>query len=204
MVLRIGILRALSLIGAIVGLACALLTPGVRADLALMAAWLVLLLGLLVAGRRHWLGRFAVASLVAVVWVGFARERYAYNHNYLVVAGVNLFPLFAWGTGLFAVYAVFRIVAGLLPELPPGAQFALFAGVYWLLLVTFEVLGYNAFGIRNLAQAGRSALPGLPCMHMPAWMRAVYFALGPAFYLLCEFLPACRRPAPVPAGRESG
>jgi hypothetical protein len=181
-----GVLRAAGLIAAVLAGTCAILAQVVRADMALMAVWVGLLLYLLISGRRHWLSRLIVASVLALVWVAFAREHYAYNHDFLVVAGLNLFPLFAWGNGLFATYVIFRIVAGVLPTLPFAGRFVLFAAVYWALLVTFEILGYHAFDIRDLAVAGYPAMPGLRCMHAPNWMRAAYFALGPAFFLLCE------------------
>jgi len=102
--------RALIRSGLLLGMGIGALAQP-RADLGLAALWLGGVGFLAWTRRRAWLGRLAIATAVAAAWVCFARRQYAYNQPYLVLAGVCVFPLFAWGTGLFTVYAIHHHLA---------------------------------------------------------------------------------------------
>jgi hypothetical protein len=177
--------RALARSGLLLGMGIGALAQP-RADLGLGALWLGTVVFLVWTRRRVWLARLGIACAMAAVWVWSARSHYVYNQPYLVLAGMNVFPLFAWGTGLFAVYAIHHHVAEARGLKSVWVRLALFCLAYWPLLIAFEALGYNVFRIHDVAVAGNPPLPFGRCMHMPTWMRTAYFLMGPLFFALCE------------------
>ena len=158
-----------------------------RPDYVMIAAYLLILPYLILTQRKVLFYHLLVASLVAIVWMLIAKDQYGYNHDFLTLFGINLFPLFGWAVVLFLVYAIYSHYEHILKEHSFFRQMLLFAAFYMPILIAFETLGYHAFDIRNVANA---AFPGLiicDCIHAPRWMQSAYFAIGPIFFSLCAF-----------------
>jgi hypothetical protein len=169
----------------------------VRGDLALLGLWGVLLAYLIWFRKVRWLLRLTVAFGVSLVWQALAHDQYAYNQAFLVVAGVNLYPLLAWGAGLFAVYVIGHHMAALGGVRSLAARLAILCVTFWALLLTFEGLGYRVYGIRDLAVAQHPPLAA-GCLRGPTWMKAAYLSLGPLFFALCLVVDRLnRRDSPV-------
>jgi hypothetical protein len=156
------------------------------ADVTLMAAWVAGATWLVARRQWRWIGRLALATALSVVWVSCAGPNYCYNRPYLTVNGASLYALFAWACGLFVVYMIHAWIARAARQTTRLRRLAVFCTVYWILLVAFEAYGYHTLQIRDTAVSQYPELPLLRCMHMPGWMRAVYFSMGPVFFVLCE------------------
>ena len=127
-----------------------------------------------------------LASVFALGWVMIANTQYSYNHENVYVLGLNLFPLFAWASGLFLVYFIHACWEHRLSN--PYAQITGFILFYWIMLLMAESLGYHVLDIQNLATAAHAGLPGCNCLHAPPWMQLAYIAMGPLYVGSCKLL----------------
>ena len=155
------------------------------ADQVVFAAYFLTILYLVVTRRTKLFLHFAVASVIAALWAYLGRAEYGYNQPFLVIGGMNAFPLFAWAAGLFATYLLFSHEEHVFRLKGFGSQLGLFLAIYWPLLILAETVAYHVFNIHNVASAAYVGLPLCDCLHAPRWMQALYFAMGPIFFTLC-------------------
>lgn len=113
---------------------------------------------ILLTRRKSLYYHFAIASIVASVWMFIAKDEYGYNRDFITVAGINFYPLFAWAIGLFGAYVLYSHYEHILKEQGFLRKFLLFAAFYWPLLISVEMIAYHIFNIRNLATTLQWAL----------------------------------------------
>lgn len=167
---------------------CIILLGLVRPDALVMTIFLVLPFYLILTKRKVGIKQLLVSFLVALGWMLFSNSQYGYNLDIASLAGINLYPLFAWSTGLFAVYLVYSHWEETLKNKTHLNKFLLFTLIYVFLLITVETLAYHVFGIVNLTTGTYPGLPICDCIHAPRWMQISYFLLGPIYFTICEFL----------------
>jgi hypothetical protein len=148
------------------------------ADLVLAYSWIFILLYVLVTKRILALTHLIIATLVAIVWLNYAKEYYGYSYAYHKILGMNLLPLMAWTLSLFGLSEVFNY----LTLSKKRYRFLLFIPVFWIFLITFETIAYHVLEIRNTTTGSFVGLPYCNCIHAPTWMKVVYFSMGPAYY----------------------
>ncbi|HDP70682.1 MAG TPA: hypothetical protein ENN38_07760 [Actinobacteria bacterium] len=143
---------------------------------------------LILTERKSLIYSLTIASVVSLTWMLIARNEYGYNSNFLIILDINLFPLFAWALGLFALYIIYSHCEPILKEQGFMKKFLLFIAIYWLMLIAIEAIGYRFFNIHNLSAAGYQGLPIFGCIHAPRWMQVAYFSMGPVFFVTCRVL----------------
>lgn len=148
---------------------------------------------------RHLLRPFAVATLVAFLWMLIGADQYRYSWQ-TTIGGITLFPFFAWSLGLTGIYAVHFY---LFRRRSFWASAALFCLLFWIGLLGFETIAYHALGLRNQGGIGHPGLPLCDCIHAPVWMQTIYLLLGPVFYALLTLWNRAKAPAPTAAGRAA-
>ncbi len=159
-----------------------------RPDYVVIAAYFLLMPYLLLTQRKSFLYHLLAASLVAVTWMLIAKKQYGYNHEFLALLGVNLFPLFAWAVGLFLIYVLYSHYEHMINKKGYAKQLLLFTAICIPMLIAVETLAYHVFNIRNVATASYQGLPICDCIHAPRWMQASYLAMGPIFFSICSAL----------------
>lgn len=157
-------------------------------DYVVIAAYLLVIPYVLLTQRKSLYYHFIVSSVIALMWMLIAKGEYGYNRDFLTLAGINLYPLFAWAIGLFGAYLIYSHYEHILKEQGFLRQFLLFVAFYWPLLIAVETIAYHVFDIRNIAAASYLGLPICDCIHAPKWMQAAYFAMGPVFFSVCYAL----------------
>ena len=156
-----------------------------KPDLVVMAAFVLIILYLLLTERLSLFYHLLVAFAVALGWMLIAKNEYGYNQQFLTIAGINLYPLFSWAAGMFALYLIYSHFEHKLKKRTLGKQLGLFLLFYWPSLIAVETIAYHVFNIKNLAAAQYAGLPLCDCIHAPPWMQASYFVLGIVFFTLC-------------------
>jgi len=149
-----------------------------NADLVLAYSWIFILLYVLVTKRILGLVHLILATLVAIIWLNYAKDYYGYIYSYHKILGMNLLPLMAWALSLFGLSEVFNY----LTLSKKRYRFLLFIPVFWIFLITFETIAYHVLEIRNTTTGSFVGLPYCNCIHAPTWMKLVYFSMGPAYY----------------------
>ena len=149
-----------------------------NADLVLAYSWIFILLYVLVTARILALMHLIIATLVATIWLNYAKDYYGYMYAYHKILGMNLLPLMAWALSLFGLSEVFNY----LTMSKKRYRFLLFIPVFWIFLITFETIAYHVLEIRNTTTGSFVGLPYCNCIHAPTWMKVVYFAMGPVYY----------------------
>jgi len=129
--------------------------------------------------------RIIIAIALSIIWVSSAHNEYGYNYNFPKIYSLNLFPLLFWPLGLIAMYIVYAYFTRFIKKPNFKKNLLLFITLYWPLLILAEYIGYYFFNVHNLATSMYSGLPICHCMHAPAWMQFMYFAMGPVFLLIC-------------------
>ena len=155
-----------------------------QADLILLISWPFIFGYFLLKGRIKALAHLLLATLMAVIWVQFAKEYYGYKYDYLKIFGMNTLPLMAWtltllGLGEVCNYLRFKRKIH---------KFLLFVPSFWFLLILFETVAYHVLEIRNTMTGNYVGLPFCNCLHAPTWMKFVYFSMGPLFYSTSIFV----------------
>lgn len=161
-----------------------------RPDIVVIIVYGLLVAGILVLGKKEALWRLILASVIALIWMIIARHHYGYNQELLSVAGINLFPLFAWAIGLFGAYLLYVQSEHILKKKTALTKMVLFVALYWTILIVLETLAYHVFHIQNLAVAGYPGLPLCNCIHGPRWLQLSYMLLGPIYFTSSELLKA--------------
>ena len=149
---------------------------------------ILIILYLLLTGRKSLFYHFFVAFSISFIWVLIANERYGYADNNAIIFGLNIFPMFAFTVGLLGTYMIYSHFEKILKKRSFIQKLLLFAILYWVLLIFAESIGYHVFGISNIANANYQGLPFCNCLHAPYWMQAAYFLIGPLFFSICSFL----------------
>ncbi len=178
------LLIADKLITALIILFLGLFSP----DYVVIAAFFLVIPYLILTQRKILFYHLMVSSAVALVWMFIAKNEYMYNQDFLTLAGINLFPLFAWATGLFAIYVIYSHYEHILNEQGFVRKLLLFIAFYFPFLIGTETIAYHLFNIHNIAAAAYRGLPICDCIHAPRWMQAAYFAIGPIFFSVCHIL----------------
>ncbi|MFA6027549.1 MAG: hypothetical protein WC752_01350 [Patescibacteria group bacterium] len=160
----------------------------VRADIVLLVAYIILAGYFIWYKKKHNFARLALATIITLIWAYLGREQYGYNHDYLSFFGINFLPLFAWSLGLTGIYTIFLLIKKYFVIEKKYKDVIIFLVVYWSALLLIETIGYHAFNVHDLQTALYEGLPICDCMHAPNWMRAVYFLLGPLFFIICYVL----------------
>lgn len=161
-----------------------------RLDYFLIAVYLTFLLYLFVEHRKRLFYHFLVGTGVAIGWMLIGKNEYGYNQDFAGFAGFNFFPLFAWASGLFIAYIIYRWVKEQIKFKKCDFlwNFLLFTALYWPMLIFGETVGYHVFNVHNLATAQYAGLPFCDCLHAAPWMKVAYFTLGPVFFTACYIL----------------
>ena len=155
-----------------------------RPDYVVIAAFFLVILYLFLTQRKVLFYHLAVASAVALIWMLITKNEYGYNQNFLTVAGINLYTLFAVALSLFTVYVIYSHYEHILKAQGYVRKILLFIVFYVPLLILVETVAYHAFDIRNVATASYAGLPLCDCIHAPPWIQASYFLLGPIFFTI--------------------
>ncbi len=148
------------------------------ADLVLMYSWFFILIYMVVTRRFFAVMHLFLATVVALIWVHYAKDYYGYKYVYHVIFGMNLLPLMAWTLCLFGLSEVYNY----LNLTKKRFKFLLFVPIFWFLLILFETIAYHVLEIRNTMTGTYVGLPICDCIHAPTWMKVVYFSMGPTYY----------------------
>ncbi|MCX6220710.1 MAG: hypothetical protein NTZ69_06950 [Bacteroidia bacterium] len=148
------------------------------ADWVLLGSWLFIFVYLLQKHRIEAFLHLLLATLMASIWVHFAKDYYGYKFDYLTIFGMNTLPLMAWTLTLLG----FGEVCNQLPFKRKIFRFLIFVPVFWVLLILFETVAYHVLEIRNTMTSNFIGLPYCDCIHAPVWMQVVYFAMSPVYY----------------------
>jgi len=141
------LLIADKIITIIVILFLGLLSP----DYVVIAAYFLIIPYLILTRRKVLFYHLMVSSAIALIWMLIANNEYLYNQDFLTIAGINLFPLFAWATGLFAIYVIYSHYEHILNEQGFIRKLLLFIAFYFPFIIGAETIGYHFFNIHNIA-----------------------------------------------------
>jgi hypothetical protein len=72
-------------------------------DLVLLTSWVLILVYISLAKRFEVLMHQLLATLMAAIWVHFAKDYYAYKIDYIRIFEMNSLPLMAWTLVLFGL-----------------------------------------------------------------------------------------------------
>lgn len=148
------------------------------ADWILLVSWVLVAAYFLLMRRVESLVHQFLATLIAVLWVHFAKEFYGYKIDYLVIFGMNTLPLLAWTLALLGLSEV----CNNLKLRKKSLYFLVFILTFWFLLILFETIAYHVLEVRNTMTGNYAGLPICDCIHAPTWMKVVYFSMGPIYY----------------------
>ncbi len=141
---------------------------------------------LILTKRKRLLAYLAVAFIMGMVWGTSASAFYSYDSRAFIIGHFNFYPVLFWTIGLFGAQLVFNMFQSKLNNFWP--RFLCFSMLFWSGLIIVELMAYHVFQVHNLATSRYGGLPGLNCIHAPTWMKAVYFSMGPLYFLIVEFL----------------
>ncbi|GIQ87048.1 hypothetical protein KIPB_009010 [Kipferlia bialata] len=140
--------------------------------------------------------RALILSLfITLVWTYLARDLYHYANDYPTWFGVfDSFPVILWFAGLTLnnMLLGYLILPRVVPDKVSGTKGHVVRTLvhflmYSTLLISGETFAYHVLGISN-----NMDYPGLPicdCLHAPAFMKVVYFLLGPLSQALWYYIP---------------
>jgi len=157
----------------------------IKKDMIMISAFFVLIIYLILTKRSKSLKYLVVSTIIATIWVIIAGKIYGYgSNNFITIGNVTLFPIFAWATGLYALkhfmdYMVIR---------DNWKKIVISSIIFWVLLLTVEILAYHTFNVRNAATSNYPGLPICDCIHGPVYMQITYLLMGPIYYLLTLLL----------------
>jgi hypothetical protein len=149
-----------------------------HADWVLLGSWIVIFTYFTLMRRIQATAHLLLATLIAIIWVQFAKGYYGYKYDYLVVFGMNTLPLMAWALAMLGLSEV----CNYLKLSRKIFYFLIFVPAFWFLLILFETVAYHILEIRNTMTGSFAGLPFCDCIHAPTWMKVVYFAMGPVYY----------------------
>lgn len=159
-----------------------------RPDFLMIGVYFMLYLYLFLTARKAAFYHLYVSSLVALIWMLIANGQYGYNQEFITIFGLNVYPFFAWASGLFAAYLIYSHWEHKLKSAGFLKKLILFVAIYWLIIISLETIAYHVFNIRNLSTAVYAGLPICDCIHAPVWMQISYLLLGPIYFGICELI----------------
>ncbi|MFW6449874.1 MAG: hypothetical protein ACOCZ6_02370 [Nanoarchaeota archaeon] len=160
-----------------------------KSAIVMLVAYFLVYPYLIQTKRERLLKPFIIASFVALAWVITSQQLYNYNIESLSIMGLDVFPFFAWATGLFALYLLYSYIENKIKPKTIGGKLAIFISIYWPLLIFVETIAYHFFNIKNIETVAYSGLPLCDCIHAPGWMQASYFILGIVFLVILLHFP---------------
>jgi len=179
-----------------------------RADIGIIISFVLLVLSILYTKRYNLFKFLSISFVLAFIWQLIGGSEYFYGENFIILLGINLFPLFAWTIGLFIAYVLFFYAYGVIHKKIEKnkpidndinnknnneynysnrnnlSKLFLFAISFILLLILIETLAYHVFEFKNLGGAEYVGLPICDCIHSPPWMQTVYLFFGPIFIII--------------------
>lgn len=158
-----------------------------RPDYVLFGTYLFIIFYLIKTKRKILFYHLALSSVMAIVWVSFMQNYYIYNYKFITLFNMSSFPLLSWAIGLLGVYIIYRQHRYFPEKWGFVRHLILFTVFYWILLVVAETIGYNYADVQMIS-GQYASLPICECMHMPNWIRAVYFFIGPLFFTIAYLL----------------
>ena len=81
-----------------------------RLDYLLITVYCAIFFYLIFTRKKTLFYHFLISSAVATLWTWIGQNEYGYNHPFLTIAELNVFPLFAWAIGLFFTYLLYLFV----------------------------------------------------------------------------------------------
>lgn len=135
--------------------------------------------------------KFFLASAMSLIWVNVASEQYGYTNEMIKFLGMNSFPLFAWPAGILIMDYIFQKIKY---SKLKSFHFLQIVFVSLVFIITLEYTGYHILGIQNAATAQYEGLAICDCLHAPPWMKFVYFAMAPAFFLIYNLIITLYQP----------
>lgn len=165
-------------------LTCLFLALFLRADLWIIGVFCFLIPYCYFTNRDALIRVLGVSFVVSLAWMGFAKEMYNYSLGFVSLFGINLYALFSWTCGLFAVYVMYLHYEGVVKKYSFWIRFLIFSMFYIVVLLLAEWSFYHYFGIQNAMTTMYSGIPLCNCLHAPFWMQVGYLLLGPLFFLI--------------------
>ncbi|MBA7661292.1 hypothetical protein ES703_69307 [subsurface metagenome] len=104
---------------------------------------------------------------------------YEYTTLNVMIGNLNLFPVISWTFGLVVLREIYERVKW-------KHKFIAITVLYIVVLVILEYIGYNFLGIHL-----SSNFPGLwqiNAMHSPLVLKIIYFAVGPLYLAITDYL----------------
>ena len=164
-----------------------------RPDILAMVVYLSLYAYLLLTRRKQDIVYLLISSLIALGWTILARNNYEYNQDMIRILGINAFPVFAWSSGLAALYLLYSSIEQIFMESSRWIKrFFVFSVLYLFFIIILETIAYHVFGIKNVAAEMYSGLPICDCIHAPVWMQFSYFLIGPVYFVICSYFKHLR------------
>ncbi len=158
-----------------------------RPDILAIIVYLSLYVYLVLTKRKKDIVYLLISSILAIAWTYFAKNNYGYNREMIHILGLSAFPLFAWATGLAALYLVYHDLEQIFMKNNAWLKrFLLFTILYFFFIIVLETIAYHVFNIRNVATGVYDGLPVCDCIHAPRWMQVSYFLIGPIYFIICR------------------
>jgi hypothetical protein len=159
-----------------------------RPDILAIIVYLSLYVYLILTKRKKDIAYLFISSVIAIIWTIFAKNNYGYDRDMIYIFGLSAFPLFAWSTGLAAIYLLYHDIDQIFMK-NNGClkRFLLFTVLYFFFIIVLETIAYHVFGIRNVATEIYPGLPICNCIHAPRWMQISYFLIGPIYFAISRF-----------------
>ena len=157
-------------------------------DYLMIGVYLLLYPYLFLTARKNAFYHLYVSSIISLIWVFLANSQYTYNKMVLTFLGLNAYPLFAWASGLFAVYMIYSHWEHKIKSISFIKRLGLFTIFYLVFLISVETIAYHFFNIIDIANIAYAGLPICNCIHAPRWMQIVYLVMGPIYFVICELL----------------
>lgn len=117
----------------------------IKPDILVISVFFLVPLYLISTKRIKLFYHLLIAFSITLIWIILSRNHYSYNQDLLSIAGLNMFPLFAWTIGLLAVYMIYSHYEHFLKKPTTTKKILLFTIIYWPLLLITETLGRHVF-----------------------------------------------------------
>jgi len=153
-------------------------------DYSIIFAYISIVPYLLLTGRKNMGKQFLLATLISLIWILISKEQYGYEDALLTIDSINLFPLFAWASGLFSSYVLYKHYEWIFVKKGLIFKLMMYLALYWPTLVILEWIAYHVIKIRNKATSEYAGLPLIDAIHAPHWMQISYFSMGPIMFLI--------------------
>jgi hypothetical protein len=158
----------------------------IRQDILVTIIFFFLILYLILTKRIKKIPYLIISFIISLIWILLAKDYYMYNKEFIMILKINIFPLFAWTSGLFTLYLLYSYLIKYLKLKKEILIFLLFIFIYFSLLILGETIGYHYLDIKNDQTAQYPGIIICDCIHAPKWMQISYFMLGIIFFLSCK------------------